>query len=156
MKNVRQAAMLNIIRSKSIATQTELAEELRKRGISVTQATISRDIKELGLIKVADEGGAYRYVRPQRLGASDVLRRAQRAFTDYVVDVDYAGNLIVVKTLPGTAQAVAAALDDLAWPEVVGTVGGDDAILVIVRQEEAGPPYGPVKEVLARLGQLRK
>ncbi|MGI6558993.1 MAG: arginine repressor [Limnochordia bacterium] len=156
MKNVRQAAMLNIIRSKAIATQTELAEELRKRGISVTQATISRDIKELGLIKVADEGGTYRYVRPQRLGASDVLRRAQRAFIDYVIDVDYAGNLIVVKTLPGTAQAVAAALDDLAWPEIVGTIGGDDAILVIVRQEEAAPLDGSVKEVLARLGELRK
>lgn len=150
MKNDRQAMIIAIIKEQVIGTQEELGEALKNRGIMVTQATLSRDIKELGLIKIPTPEGYYRYSLPQDRTPGDLLRRAQRMFEDAVISVDYAENLIVVKTTGGNAQGVAAALDDLDWPEVVGTVAGDNTILVVIRSKEA------VSEILKRFNQLRR
>lgn len=150
MKNNRQAMIIAIIKEQEIGTQEELGDALKAKGVIVTQATLSRDIKELGLIKIPTPTGTYRYSLPQDKTPGDLLRRAQRMFADAVIAVDYAENDIVVKTTSGTAQGVAAALDDLDWPEVVGTVAGDDTILMVIRSKEA------VFDILKRLNELRR
>ena len=116
----------------------------------LSQATLSLYIKELGLIKIPTPEGNYRYSLPQDKTPGDILRRAQRMFADAVVAVDYAENDIIVKTTSGTAQGVAAALDDLDWPEVVGTVAGDNTILMVIRSKEA------FSDILKRFNQLRR
>jgi len=133
MKAKRHAAILRIIQERVIQTQDELTRELHRAGIEVTQATVSRDIKQLGLVKEPDGGGTYRYCLPRARSNTGIQERLRRAFNDYVVGVDYSGNLVVIKTMPGTAQGVAAAIDRMEWPEVVGTVAGDDAIIVVIR-----------------------
>ncbi|HEX7713712.1 MAG TPA: arginine repressor [Bacillota bacterium] len=150
MKNNRQAMIVAIIKEKVIGTQEELGEALKARGILVTQATLSRDIKELGLIKVPTLEGYYRYSLPQDRTPGDLMRRAQRMLDDAVVSIDGAENLIIIKTMSGTAQGVAAAFDELEWPEVVGTVAGDNTILVVVRSKEQ------TTAVLDKLQQLRR
>lgn len=150
MKNNRQAMIVAIIKEKVIGTQEELGEALKARGILVTQATLSRDIKELGLIKIPTLEGHYRYSLPQDRTPGDLMRRAQRMLDDAVVSIDEAENLIVIKTMSGTAQGVAAAFDELEWPEVVGTVAGDNTILVVVRSKEQ------TTAVLNKLQQLRR
>lgn len=141
-KEERHRAILNIIREKPIGTQEELADELRRAGFAVAQATVSRDVKELRLVKVADDGGGYRYAVPPSALPPDALGRLQRAFRDYVVDVGFSGNLLLVKTLPGSAQVVAAALDSVEVEGIVGTVAGDDAILVVLADGRSQPPPG--------------
>ncbi|MGE5583131.1 MAG: arginine repressor [Bacillota bacterium] len=150
MKTNRQAMIISIIKEKLISTQEELGEALKNKNVLVTQATLSRDIKELGLIKVPTAEGYYRYSLPQDRTSGDLLRRAQRMLEDAVVSIDYAENIIVVKTMSGTAQGVAAAFDELEWPEVVGTVAGDNTIMIVVRSKPQ------VEEVLSRLHQLRR
>lgn len=150
MKNNRQAMIVAIIKEKVIGTQEELGEALKARGILVTQATLSRDIKELGLTKIPTLEGYYRYSLPQDRTPGDLMRRAQRMLDDAVVSIDGAENLIIIKTMSGTAQGVAAAFDELEWPEVVGTVAGDNTILVVVRSKEQTPV------VLDKLQQLRR
>ncbi|MGI6038095.1 MAG: arginine repressor [Limnochordia bacterium] len=156
MKQRRQAAILSIVRNQEVGTQEELARELKRMGIPVTQATISRDIKELRLVKVPGRGGQYRYTEPSQPAEADLIQRAHRTFLDYVISIDHAGNLIVVKTTPGTAQAVAATIDDLGWPEIIGTIGGDDVVLLVIREGELGAPKGNVGAIFARLNQLTK
>lgn len=150
MKGKRHALLMSAIKEKDIETQEELAETLRDGGIEVTQATISRDIKELGLVKVPTPQGRYRYALPFDRTLADVLKQAERIFTDSVTGIDYAENLIMVKTLSGRAQAVAAALDDLNWREVVGTIAGDDSILVVVRHKQV------VEALVEKLHRLRR
>lgn len=150
MKNNRQAMIITIIKEQVIGTQEELGEALKTKGVIVTQATLSRDIKELGLIKIPTPDGYYRYSLPQDRTPGDILRRARRMFQDAVISVDFAENIIVVKTAGGSAQGVADALDDLDWPEVVGTVAGDNTILMVIRNKETVP------EVLKRFNQLRR
>ena len=150
MKNNRQAMIVAIIKEKVIGTQEELGEALKARGILVTQATLSRDIKELGLIKIPTLEGYYRYAIPQDRTPGELMRRAQRMLDDAVVSIDGAENLIIIKTMSGTAQGVAAAFDELEWPEVVGTVAGDNTILVVVRSKEQ------TTAVLDKLQQLRR
>lgn len=150
MKNNRQAMIVSIIKELIIGTQEELGEILKSREIQVTQATLSRDIKELGLIKVPTLDGRYRYSLPQDRTPGDLMRRAQRMLEDAVVAIDSAENIIVIKTMSGTAQGVAAAFDELEWPEVVGTVAGDNTIMVVVRNKMQ------VEEILNRLQQLRR
>ncbi len=149
MKTNRQAMIISIIKEQVISTQEELGENLKNRGVLVTQATLSRDIKELGLVKIPTVEGYYRYSLPQDRTAGDMMRRAQRMLEDAVVSIDSAENIIVIKTMSGTAQGVAAAFDDLEWPEVVGTVAGDNTILAVIRSKEQ------VEEILDRLHQLR-
>ncbi len=135
MKYNRHAKILEIIEKNVIETQEELAEKLREEGMEVTQATISRDIKELRLIKVMSEDGRYRYAAFEP-NASSISGRLLTVFTESFVSCDYANNLVVVKTLPGMAQAAAAAIDSLKWSEIVGTIAGDDTILIICRAEK--------------------
>jgi transcriptional regulator of arginine metabolism len=154
MKSKRQAAILSIIREKSIETQKQLLDRLQLQGFVVTQATVSRDIKELGLIKVKVEEGRYCYAPPRPHTVSNVEARIRRAFSDYVVDIAPCGDFVFIKTLPGAAQTVAGLLDGLDWSEIMGTIGGDDTILVLVREE--GVPANPlVRQVLAKLLKLR-
>lgn len=150
MKARRHALILAIIKENAIGTQEDLGAALKREGVVVTQATLSRDIKELGLLKVPEAGGHYRYALPNDKSLSDVIRRAERMFEDTVVSIDFTENLLVIKTTSGTAQGVAAVIDDLEWREVVGTIAGDDSILVIIRKKEQ------VEEVLNRFYRLRR
>ena len=134
MKSSRQDEILRIIREKDVETQEELAEELRKNGYKVTQATVSRDIRELRLLKVAANGGGFKYARPERHETA-VSDRLTRILNDSLVNVDFSGNMIVVKTLSGSANVAAEALDNLGWEEILGTIAGDNTIFVVVRDE---------------------
>jgi len=132
MKYTRHAKMLEIIEDKEIETQEELSDELRKLGLNVTQATVSRDIKELRLIKVLTKDGRYKYATLQN--QDTVLSdRLVKIFKNSIVSIDYAGNIIVMKTLTGSAQAAAAAIDASALKDAVGTIAGDDTIFVVIR-----------------------
>ena len=137
MKAGRQRQIIDIITNKVIETQEELALELQNRGYKVTQATVSRDIKELGLVKIPAGENKYRYAQPQTNKLGNVHQRLKRMFQDSVVNLDYSENLILIRTLPGTAHAVASCIDQIEWQEVIGTVAGDDTILVIVKPKNA-------------------
>ena len=132
MKYTRHSKMLEIIENKEIETQEELSEELRKLGFNVTQATVSRDIKELRLIKVLTKDGRYKYATHQN--QDNVLSdRLVKIFKNSVISIDYAGNIIVMKTLTGSAQAAAAAIDAGDLKDAVGTIAGDDTIFIVIR-----------------------
>lgn len=133
MKNVRQSEILNIVRSKDIDTQEQLLEELRARGFTTTQATISRDIKELRLVKELTGTGGYRYALSERKTASTSDTRLRNIFKEGVVSVDVAQNIVVVRTMPGLASAACSALDNMEIEGVVGTLAGDDTGILIMR-----------------------
>lgn len=124
-----------IITNNDIETQDELVEFLKQEGYNVTQATISRDIKELHLVKVPLQDGRYKYSLPadQRFNP---LQKLQRALSDSFVSIDGVSHFLMVKTLPGNGNAIAVLMDHLDWPEILGTLSGDDTILIIVRSEE--------------------
>ena len=134
MKSSRQDEILRIIRERDVETQEELATELRKTGYKVTQATVSRDIRELKLIKVAANGSGFKYAKPERHETA-VSDRLTRILNDSLVNVDYSGNMIVVKTLSGSANVAAEALDNLGWEEILGTIAGDTTIFIVARDE---------------------
>ena len=136
MKFKRQAAILDIITSNEIKTQEELSAHLRDRGYNATQATISRDMKELRLIKVASHSGGYQYSTPEQSSTATHMTRLKNIFRECVVKVDRAQNLVVLKTLVGMANAAAAAIDAMKIRDIVGTLAGDDNILVILRTNE--------------------
>lgn len=148
MKILRHAKIKEIVEHSIVETQEELAESLRKKGIEVTQATVSRDIKELRLIKVPTGDGRSRYAFPMEQSVMFSQSRMERMFRDAVIAIDHSQNIIVLKTLPGTAQAVASTVDYAKWPEIIGTVAGDDNILVVVKPIEAVP------QVIAKLQSL--
>ena len=135
MKAKRRALIRESIENQSIQTQEELAEALREHGMVVTQATVSRDIKEMHLLKVLSEDGGYRYATMDKSeqGMND---RLIRMLSDSVVDMSSANNLIVIHTLPGSAHVAGEAVDSMRWPDVLGTIAGDNTILVIVRSNE--------------------
>ena len=135
MKAKRQALIREIVESQSIQTQEELAEALRVHGMVVTQATVSRDIKEMHLIKVLAEDGVYRYAMIDK-NDQGVGDRLIRMLSDSVVDINSANNLIVIKTLSGSAHVAAEAVDSLHWPEVLGTLAGDNTVVLIIRSNE--------------------
>ena len=149
MKSVRHNLILEIIDSMDIETQEELAEELKRRNVKVTQATVSRDIKELRLLKVLGEGGKYKYATVERAekGMND---RFIRILSESVLSIDSAGNLIVIKTLTASANAAGEAVDSMKWPEVLGSVAGDNTLLIITRSEAA------VEALMQRFGELIK
>ena len=138
MKTVRQVAILDIIEKQNIETQEELAEALRLRGIRVTQATVSRDIKELRLLKVLTPSGAYKYATADK-AENGLSERFIRMLAESLLSVASSNNLIVVKTLSGSANVAAEALDSLHWPEVLGTLAGDNTILLIIRSDADVP-----------------
>ena len=135
MKLERHSKIVELIGKYEIETQEELAERLKQAGYKVTQATVSRDIKEMHLIKVLAEDGVYRYAMIDK-NDQGVGDRLIRMLSDSVVDINSANNLIVIKTLSGSAHVAAEAVDSLRWPEVLGTVAGDNTILIIVRSND--------------------
>jgi len=135
-KNERQRRILELIRSTEIGTQEELVERLNQAGLDITQATISRDIKELGIIKASGNFGQQRYMSMEK--SSEVAAvRLLKIFSEAVIQIDYAVNLVILKTLPGMAQASASALDALKLPDIVGTIAGDDTIFVATRSQSS-------------------
>lgn len=135
MKAKRQETLLEIIQRERIDTQEELTNALREAGFSVTQATVSRDIKELRLIKTLGEDGRYHYAAVKSAATKEVSSKLHTLFRDAVRSVDYACNMVVVKCLAGTAGAVCAALDSMELPSIVGTLAGDDTIMIVARTE---------------------
>lgn len=138
MKAKRQALILELIAKEALDTQEQLVDRLKHMGIEVTQATVSRDVKELRLIKVAVGDGRYRYApAPDAFDKPEDIKRARRIFQEAVLSIDSSLNLVVIKTLTGTAQGVAAVIDGMGISGVLATVAGDDSILVVVKPEEA-------------------
>ncbi|MBM7604583.1 transcriptional regulator ArgR [Metabacillus litoralis] len=131
-KGQRHIKIREIITNNDIETQDELVDLLKGMGFNVTQATVSRDIKELHLVKVPMIDGRYKYSLPadQRFNP---LQKLKRALMDAFVKIDSAGHMLVMKTLPGNANAIGALIDNLDWDEVLGTICGDDTILIICR-----------------------
>lgn len=136
MKSARHSLILEIIENKDIETQEELAEELKNHGVKVTQATVSRDIKELRLLKVLSEHGGYKYATVERAekGMND---RFIRILAESIVSIESVGNLMVIKTLSASANAACEAIDSMKWNEVLGTIAGDNTLLIIGRSAEA-------------------
>ena len=133
MKTKRHAMILKLIASEEIDTQEELARLLSAQGFTVTQATVSRDIKELRLIKVLTGDGHYKYATVEK-AETDLQERFIRLFSNCVVSITSSGNLIVLKTMAGSAAVGAEAIDSLKWPEIAGSIAGDNTIFVAVRE----------------------
>jgi transcriptional regulator of arginine metabolism len=140
-KNTRQRAILSLIATRPVHSQEELAQLLETQGYEVTQATVSRDVKELGLVKVPlknGTGGLFKYVEP---GMTAVYAsRLHRLVAELVSGVRGSVNQILLRTPPGCAMMVASAIDDAEWPEIMGTIGGDDTVVVFL----SGPEHLPV------------
>lgn len=135
MKKDRHGRILEIIRQKDIGTQEDLAQALRESGFVVTQATVSRDIRQLGLTKVPIAGGKQKYVA-REIPKQETPDRNLRVLRDSIVSMDQAQNILVIKTGSGMAMAAAAELDALQLPEIVGCIAGDDTIMAAVRTVE--------------------
>ncbi|HUG48993.1 MAG TPA: arginine repressor [Candidatus Limnocylindria bacterium] len=131
MKQLRQQQIRAILEQRPIRTQHELAAALRERGFRATQATVSRDVAELGLVKLG-RGGVQVYVLPSRGQDAEASgdERLAKLLDDLPIDVHEAGLLLVMRTVPGSAHAIAAALDRARWPEVVGSIAGDDTLFI--------------------------
>jgi len=135
MKGLRQRKIRELISSGEIETQEDLVEALGQANMQVTQATVSRDIKELQLVKVPMENGRYKYSLPQdqRYNPASKLKRA---LMDHFESAEAAENLVVVKCMPGTANTIAALIDGMEWAEIVGSVSGDDTTLLVCRTKD--------------------
>ena len=135
MKEQRQSRILSLIQKQDIGTQEDLATTLENEGFSVTQATVSRDIRELKLTKVTSKNGVQKYVALANV-EQQVSEKVVRVFKDAFVSLDYAGNTIVIRTLVGMGNAVAAAIDAFNIQEIIGTLAGDDTIFCLVKHED--------------------
>ena len=136
MKMTRHAKIKEIIDKNKVETQEDLAAALRAEGIEVTQATVSRDIKELMLVKVPDANGQYHYAYPKEHNMLLTPGRVERTFQDSIIGIRVSQCMVVIRTLPGTAQAVAYAVDYMKWEEVLGTIAGDDTVFVALEDAE--------------------
>jgi len=134
-KRERQQVILEVIGQQPIGTQEELRQALSRRGVDVTQATLSRDLRELGLVRAPGEGGA-RYVLPERLAADDTPS-LEFLLPELFAGVDGVGELVVLRTLASGAQPIAEAIDAEEWSEVLGTIGGENTVLIICRGADA-------------------
>ena len=129
----RQKAIADLIRAEPLGSQEEVTARLGAIGYSVTQATVSRDLDQMGAIKVK-RGGALSYALPDQLGGNDwAAARLQRIFAEWVISIEAAGNLLVIRTPPGSAHLVGLALDQAKLPEIAGTICGDDTLFVALR-----------------------
>jgi transcriptional regulator of arginine metabolism len=149
MKQLRQRAIRDLVDGRPIRTQQELAAALRERGFRATQATVSRDVAELGLRKAQREGRSA-YVLPARLREAEASgeERLQRLLADLPIEVREAGLILVIRALPGSAHAIAAALDRTRWPEVAGSIAGDDTVFV------ACPDRAALRRLASRVLEL--
>ncbi len=136
MKSVRQGKILEIIAAKDVETQNQLIEELDARGVKSTQATLSRDIKELRLMKEMTSSGKYRYVATGRADFSDFDQRLRKIFKESVTSYATAQNILVIKTMPGLAPAACSALDGMGIEGLVGTIAGDDTAFLALKDKE--------------------
>ena len=135
MKTARQRLILKIIGEKAIETQDELVQALREEGCVTTQATLSRDLRELQLVKTIGENGGYRYAERKR-SVPETDSRMGRILRDTLVGVDHAGHMIIIKTMSGSANVAGEVIDNLGWPEILGTIAGDNTILAVARHEQ--------------------
>ena len=148
MKSERQKLILQIISDQEIETQEELGNALRIAGCSATQATLSRDIRELQLIKAVQENGKYRYAAKERTELN-VDSRMIRILRDTLISLDHAGHMIIIKTMSGSANVAAEVMDQLDWPEILGTIAGDNTILAVVRHEQdAGEVVSRIQAII--------
>ena len=142
MKFQRQAKILDLIDRFEIETQEDLTAHLRALGYNTTQATISRDIKELRLIKtLSSETGKSKYTSSNAGAADSFTTRLRNIFRECVTDIDAAQNMVVIKTLPGLGQAAAMAIDAMRAPDVVGTLGGDDTVFAVMRDNDSAQKF---------------
>ncbi|MCI9553981.1 arginine repressor [uncultured Oscillibacter sp.] len=137
MKNDRQAMILEIITQENIETQEQLLTQLQARGVRCTQATISRDIKQLHLIKEPVGQGVYKYAVSGNRATLNVAAKLRTIFRECIVSIDYAQNMVVIKTMPGLANGACSALDNMDMNDIVGSLAGDDTALLVMRNTEA-------------------
>ncbi|MBQ7379250.1 MAG: arginine repressor [Clostridia bacterium] len=148
MKKNRHEKIIEIVDKYDIETQDELIEQLRKLGYEVTQATVSRDIRELKLTKVMSNTGSYRYELPKSTEALGNFK-FNHALAESITSVDYAMHTVIIKTFPGMAQAVAVGIDNLKLPVILGCVAGDDTIIVVSRNADAAADLNTkIKEII--------
>lgn len=150
MKRLRQQQIRDLISTRPIRTQQELATALRDRGFQATQATVSRDIGEMGLVKVSRAGGERTYAVPARSGQPETSANERLAMIlhDLPIDIRRAGLLVIMRATPGSAHAIAAALDRTGWPEIAGSIAGDDTVFVACADK------GALDRLLKRLTRL--
>ncbi len=150
MKNDRQKTILSIITEEPVETQEQLLTLLLERGILATQATISRDIKQLHLVKAPAGQGKYRYAVSEHGNKINIANKQQTIFRESILRVDYAQNLVVLHTMVGLANGAAAALDGMEIDQLIGTLAGDDTVLLIMRDNDsAGELASSIKAMLA-------
>ena len=140
MKKDRHTRILEIIEANVVETQDQLIELLRADGMKVTQATVSRDIKDLKLVKTAEKGGKYKYTNPKSVEERPSVK-FHNIMKETVTHVDYAVNIVVIKTYPGMAGSAAAAIDSLHHTGVVGSIAGDDTIMLVMRSESVAETF---------------
>lgn len=149
MKAKRQAKIMEIISTSNVETQEQLLQALQEAGFTSTQATISRDIKELRIVKELTSFGTYHYTSASRELPSTFSERLNTIFRECVTSFDYAQNIIVIHTLPGLANAAASALDAMNMSVVLGTLAGDDTVMVIMRDTNAAATFcGEIKSLI--------
>lgn len=149
MKSQRQAKIIEIISNQNVETQEQLLELLQKAGFRGTQATISRDIKELRIVKELTSLGTYRYATSSGEMSSSFSAKLNTIFRECVVGFDYAQNIIVIRTLPGLASAAGSAIDAMNMHLVVGTLAGDDTVMVVMRDNNAAAAFcGEIKSLI--------
>ena len=149
MKSQRQAKIMEIISTTNVETQEQLLQELQAAGFNSTQATISRDIKELRIVKELTSFGTYRYTTAIREVPTTFSGRLNTIFRECVTNFDYAQNIIVIHTLPGLANAAASALDAMNMSVVLGTIAGDDTVFIVMRDSNAAATFcGEIKSLL--------
>ncbi len=150
MKSQRQAKIVEIISNINVETQEQLLEKLQEAGFTSTQATISRDIKELRIVKELTSFGTYRYTTAAKEVPSSFSGRLNAIFRECVTDFDYAQNIIVIHTLPGLASAAASALDAMNMSVVLGTLAGDDTVMVVMRDNNSAAAFcGEIKSLMS-------
>ncbi len=149
MKSQRQAKIMEIISTQNVETQEQLLDALREAGFHSTQATISRDIKELRIVKELTSLGTYRYTTTQGEVAGTFSSRMNTIFRECVTGFDYAQNMVVIHTLPGLASAAGSASDAMSMSIILGTIAGDDTVFVVMRDNNAAAAFcGEIKNLL--------
>ena len=149
MKSKRQAKIMEIISTSDIETQEQLLQELQNAGFTSTQATISRDIKELRIVKELTSLGTYRYTSASREVSNTITTRLNTIFRECVTSFDYAQNIIVIHTLPGLANAAVSALDAMSRSVVLGTLAGDDTVIAIMRDSNSAAAFcGEIRSLM--------
>ena len=149
MKSQRQAKIMEIITTRNVETQEQLLEALQAEGFNSTQATISRDIKELRIVKELSNLGTYRYATSNGEISNSFSARLNKIFRECVIGYDYAQNIIIIRTLPGLASAAGSAIDAMGLSTVVGSLAGDDTVMIVMRDTNAAAAFcGEIKNLI--------